>query len=302
MAPSSPENPIAGLDTRIIRINPRELKILDVNARFMRHEQFQQLVDNVKRDGRLTSVPLVAMTEEGRYEVLSGNHRTQAAVEVGLTEIDVMAIDEILSPQRRVAIQLSHNAIAGEDDPAILKDLYDQLDEIDWRDYAALDDKTLDLLDQVQPASMSEANLEFQTLTIVFLPDELQKLEDTVKDAMALTTADSTWVARYAAHARVLDALAEVSEAYNVKNVATVLDLILDVFDRHKTEIVEGWWDAEKQTAKHSNWVPLSSILGLNAPAGAAATIKKAVDKVRAGDTSMPGWQAIERLAAKEIS
>jgi hypothetical protein len=302
MEPSSPENPIAGLDTRIIRINPRELKLLETNARFMRHEQFHQLVENVRRDGKLTSVPLAALDDDGRYEVLSGNHRTQAAIEVGIEEIDVMVIDEVIPRQRRVAIQLSHNAIAGEDDPAILASLYDQLDEIDWRDYAALDDKTLELLEQVQPASMSEANLEFQTLTIVFLPDELQKLQDTVDDAMALTHADTTWVARYAAHARVLDALAEVSAVYNVKNTATVLDLIMDVFDRHKTEIVEGWWNAETKEARHSNWVPLSSILGLNAPASAAATIKKAIDKVRAGDTAQPGWKALETLAAKEIS
>ena len=69
------------INTRIIEIDPRELKLLKMNARFMRHEEFQRLVANVKKDGQLTSAPFAALDPaDGKYEVLSGNHRVQAAV------------------------------------------------------------------------------------------------------------------------------------------------------------------------------------------------------------------------------
>ena len=44
------------MQTRVIQVDPKTLKLLEVNARFMRHEEFQRLVANVKKDGQLTSV------------------------------------------------------------------------------------------------------------------------------------------------------------------------------------------------------------------------------------------------------
>ncbi|MGN5379054.1 hypothetical protein ACQ4WX_22040 [Streptomyces lasalocidi] len=44
---------------RIVEGDPRGLTLLDVNARFMRHEQFHRLVANIREDGHLTSTPLV---------------------------------------------------------------------------------------------------------------------------------------------------------------------------------------------------------------------------------------------------
>ncbi|MDF3142048.1 MULTISPECIES: hypothetical protein [unclassified Streptomyces] len=53
-----------------------------------------------------------------------------------------------LSPSGR-SRPLSRNAIAGKDDPAILKELYDELESVEWRQYTGLDDKALDLLKKV---------------------------------------------------------------------------------------------------------------------------------------------------------
>ncbi|WP_433353408.1 ParB N-terminal domain-containing protein [Micromonospora saelicesensis] len=135
----------------------------------MRKETFDRLVANVRRDGALTSTPLVwhdAATE--RMVVLSGNHRLMAAREVGLTAVDVIVVDQQLSRARQVAPQLSHNAIEGEDDPATLKHLYEELDDVDWRAYSGLDDKQLDLRAQVDVEGLSEANLDFATVQLVF--------------------------------------------------------------------------------------------------------------------------------------
>lgn len=98
------------MKTRIIQIDPRELKLLQLNARYMRHEEYQRLVANVKRDGQLTSAPF-ACKDGDKYLVLSGNHRTQAAIAAGLETIPCIVTDDELSEDQKISIQLSHNSL-----------------------------------------------------------------------------------------------------------------------------------------------------------------------------------------------
>jgi hypothetical protein len=292
-----------GIATRIERFDPKDLLLLERNARFMRHEQFSRLVENVKRDGRLTSVPFACLEPDGKYRVLSGNHRVQAAVEAGLQEIDVMVTDDPLTDAQRVAIQISHNAIAGEDDPAVLKALYESVEDLDWRMYSGLDDKTLDLLDQVQVGSISEANLDYQTLTIVFLPDELERARTVLEEAMTLSKgANERWLAKFDDHTRMLEALSVVGQSHNISNVATGFMLILDLFDRHVSDVTEGWWDDNAQDTRHNGWVPLSPVTGATAPTGTASVVKQAIERVTGqGDATHP-WQALELICADYLA
>lgn len=173
------------INTRTIKVDPRSLKLLDVNARYMRHEVFARLVDNLRRDGTLTGNTPFAWrihdddtrlpVGEG-YLVLSGNHRVKASIEAGLSEIEVTITDDYLAPDRRKSIQLSHNALAGEDDPATLKLIYQSIQDVDLRLYTGLDDKQLDLMTNVTVAALSEASLDFQTIALTFLPHEVEQV------------------------------------------------------------------------------------------------------------------------------
>lgn len=220
------------INTRIIEIDPRELKLLKMNARFMRHEEFQRLVANIKRDGQLTSAPFAALDPaDGKYEVLSGNHRVQAAISAGLQTIPCIITDDPLSEEQRIAIQLSHNAIVGQDDPDILKKLYDKILDIDLKEYSGLDDKTLGLLDKAQSQAMSEANLEFQVLSIVYLPDELKAAQAVIDKARdAVKNCENVWLATDKEYEKWLDAQEIASSAYNVKNVSAAIlnSLVID--------------------------------------------------------------------------
>jgi ParB-like chromosome segregation protein Spo0J len=158
-----------------VEINPREIRLLETNARYMKHEEFNRLVDNVRKDGKLTSTPFLCKEADGKWLCLSGNHRTRAAIEVGLEMITCLATDDPLTEEQKIAIQLSHNAIAGQDDPATLKALYEKILDTSLKKYSGLDDKTLELLDKFASISISEANLTFQTLSMVFLPNELEE-------------------------------------------------------------------------------------------------------------------------------
>ena len=108
----------SALKTRINRVALGDLKLLAKNARYMAEPEFNRLVENLRRDGVLTSLPLVY-----RGEVLSGNHRVQAALKAGILTADVIEIETELSEEQQRAIQLSHNALTGKDDPNLLREI-----------------------------------------------------------------------------------------------------------------------------------------------------------------------------------
>jgi hypothetical protein len=297
------------LTRRIETVDPATLTLLEVNARFMRKETFDRLVENVRRDGGLTSVPLVwDDSEAGRRVVLSGNHRVMAAIEAGLDLVDVMVVDQPLTRARQVALQLSHNAIEGEDDPATLKHLYDELDDVDWRAYSGLDDKQLGLLADLDLEGLSEANLDFAAVQLVFLPQEFDAARAALDEARGLTQADARWLAAYRDYEPTLDALATAHGAHNVGNVATALGIILAVFERHLGELRDGvWYDPElgEPLVNARQFVPVETILeGRSMPADAAAVLARAVDTaVRRGDVpAEQRWRALELWAADYLA
>ncbi|MGW2886448.1 ParB N-terminal domain-containing protein [Streptomyces griseoruber] len=294
------------LKPRMVEGDPRELTLLDINARFMRHEQFQRLVANIRADGALTSTPLVWNdSASGRQIVLSGNHRTKAAIEAGLERIWWMEITEPLPRQRQIALQLAHNAIVGEDDPATLKALYEELEDVSMRLYSGLDDKTLDLLDEVSVPSLAEANLDFATVQIVFLPDEKAAAEQAFEAARKAASADARWLARIEQYDSVLDTLDTVKGAHNIGNIAAVFAIILALVERHLGELADGWYDPDEQTATRKGTAPIETVLATRTmPADVAAVVRRAIDRMeRDGDIEAgQRWRALELWAADYLA
>jgi hypothetical protein len=288
-----------------MEIDPKEILLLETNARYMKHEEFNRLVENVRRDGKLTSAPFLCLEHDGphagKYRCLSGNHRTQAAIAVGLPKITCLATDDPLTEQERVAIQLSHNAISGQDDPATLKALYEQIIDTELKKYSGLDDKTLDLLDKVSIMSISEANLSFQTLSMVFLPDELEAAQKVIGEALErVKKDDAVWLARMSQYEDWMDAQELTASSHNVKNVATAVDLILQQFKRNMAQLSEGWIEDES-----SRWVPIESVIGRGKiPAGSARIIRRALDKM-AGAKEINArnlWEGLEKMASRYLA
>lgn len=286
--------------------DPRSLTLLEVNARYMTHEQFQRLTDNVRRDGVLSQSPFVIRKPDGRGVVLSGNHRVKAAIEAGLDEVIWLETTDDLTHEQEVAIQLSHNAISGQDDPAVLAQLYSSLDDLDWRAYSGLDDKTLELLADVDVSKLAEANLDYQMLNITFLPADMERAVHGFDEAAGLASAaDEKWLARYEDHFRILAAIATSGKARDVRNQAASLSFVLDIFEAHRTDLQDGWYDTETEEPKHDGWIPLSTILGVDdIPAASAAVVNKALQKmISSGDlNSKSRWLALEAWAADYLA
>lgn len=230
---------LAATSVRIAMVPIGQCDLLEKNARFMRAEQYQRLVSNVKRDGCLTSVPFAVKNGE-RFLILSGNHRVQAAKDAKLSEILVLYSARELSPAQQRAIQLSHNAIAGQDDLAILRELYDEINDVALKEYSGLDDVVLGRMNPPQLDPLSETALEYRVVTIAFLPPEVDRAEAMlakVLQSAATSMADGTWVNRFAEYDRFLDALTAARAKAGVKNTATAFGLLLDIVEKHLDEI-----------------------------------------------------------------
>jgi len=168
------------LETEHRVVKPEQLVFLKKNARYMNAQQFQRLKDNIGRDGQLTSTPLVVPMPDGRFEILSGNHRTKAAIEVGLTEIPVIVITTPLTLEQRTAIQLSHNAVTGQDDPNELHSLYEIL-SMEEKEYSGLTDDDFKI-DEMELTGLSVGSPKYEELQLLFLPEDRDRLNECLKE------------------------------------------------------------------------------------------------------------------------
>ncbi|MFD6094763.1 ParB N-terminal domain-containing protein [Nocardiopsis flavescens] len=287
---------------QVVVRNPADLVRLEVNAHYQTKEDFDRLVANIRRDGHLESVPLIYAGEgeyaEGRELIVSGNHRCDAATVAGLTEIPCLLISDRLTRDELIAKQLSHNALTGADDPATLAQLYNSIEDVDWRAYAGLDDQTLDLLDTIDGMEgLSEANLDFSTVQLVFLPSERDRAKTALEEAR--TGADQMWLAARADYEPVLDALTSAHSAHKVGNVATALHIILSVYEAHLTDLQAGYLTpaGEALDNRQVGWETVTGSRTL--PADAAAILVRALSKA-AKDKDFSEdrpWELLVRLA-----
>lgn len=267
------------METKIISIAPEEVKLLEVNARFMTADEFQLLVENVRRDGKLTSVPFCCKDEDGNWVVLSGNHRVQAAIEAGLKKIDVMVTEDELTNDQKVAIQLSHNSITGKDDLGILKELYASINDVSLKKYSGLDDELLKLLDNINIQSMSGMGLEFQILNIAFLPSEKKQIAEIFEKVKKEVGKNETILARFEDYDKYMDTMTDVSKGANVKNTATVFMCMLEIVNNHLCELKDLW--AKDGGPTKGKYVPISSLIGRrDMRIEDALTVNKAIDKL----------------------
>jgi len=294
---------LEGQPYRLAMVDINDFALLEKNARYMKSETFTNLVDNVKKDGGLTSMPFCHLLPDGKYKVLSGNHRVMAAKQAGFKQVVVMFTDKEMTDSEEIAVQLSHNAISGEDDPLILAQLWSAIDNVGLKYYAGLDDKMLGELAKVDLSGLIEARLDYRTVSFLFLPEEVERIDDMLKAITPIINKD-VMGARFVDFSRYIEAMRKVNAAFNVRNSATAFMVLLDMFEAHLTDLTEGWL-GEDGLPKHKSWVPLASIFGTDmVPSEAAVVIKQAVDRM-AGQLDLQAsarWQTLEYMAAEQLA
>jgi len=193
----------------------------------MTDAMFSQLVENIRKDGCLTSVPLV-YEENGKLEVLSGNHRVMAAIKAGVEEADVMEIMTRLTAEQRVAIQLSHNAIAGQDDPSILAELWADLD-FALKEYSGLTEEDLAGITEIDATGLTVEAPSYEEIVLAFLPEEKKAFVELLGRIQEAKRKARWIVAHYDDFARLFDAIIAVKSKLDIHNGAVALRVMADL-------------------------------------------------------------------------
>lgn len=215
------ENLFGGAATLRI-VDPRALLLRRENARFFKKEVFQQLVENIRSDQRLSSVPLCHDTAEG-CEILSGNHRVKGSIEAGVPWIMVMVLVGTLADGRQLAIQLSHNALVGQDDPGILASLWARVEDVRDRLYAGLSSEAMQDLEKVKLVQFTTPGLATRTMTFAFAEAEAELVERVVADLAAFRSSDAVYLADLRRFEEFFAALQKVKQRDNVKNASLAM-------------------------------------------------------------------------------
>lgn len=210
-------------------VHPGELHLLDKNARYMKAEQFQALVENVKKDGNLSSLPLCYRENGGKLLVLSGNHRTMAARQAGLEQILVMVVADEKTEDEKLGIQLSHNAICGQDDLVILKELWESIKNVQAKLYAGLDSETIKSLEGIKFAAISEQRLQYKLANFMFLPEEIEDLDQLLKETAMALAGDAVYLAHLNTFDAFFDLVVKIKKRCQIKNSAAAFLKLMEL-------------------------------------------------------------------------
>ncbi len=225
--------------TMILQIvNPNELVFLKENARYFKRETFRQLRENIQSDKKLSSVPLCYRLDDGKYEIISGNHRVRASIDAGLEKILVLVITEELSKSKRIAMQLSHNALVGEDDESILASLWEQIDSINDKLYAGLDSNSIkELADDIEFVNFSTPQVSTHLVSFAFSDGETERLSQIIDD-LENTVKKSTavFMGMKEQYEPFMKIIADIKHAEKIKDSSLALVKIISIVEEYLAE------------------------------------------------------------------
>lgn len=158
-------------------MDPKDISLLKKNARILKKDVFQQLTANIGGTSGCRPCPCCHRLSDGRVEVLSGTTAYKPPSRRGSSCILVMIIEEDLTRSQAVAIQLSHNALVGEDDPALLAELWAEIEDIAAKTYAGLSSDVVEKLDKIDLTSFTTPQVSTRTMTFAFVDSEARTPE-----------------------------------------------------------------------------------------------------------------------------
>ena len=215
-------------DFSIWRVPVELLREQDKNARVMDNDKFDRLANNIKKDGRLESLPLCVLQnhEKGNtyFYIISGHHRIRAAKKAGILNIPCLVIEREMTRDEIISKQLSHNSLSGHDDLNVLKDLYDEMQDIEFKIASGIKAEDLKINDVNVQIDDVMVDLNFELINILFLDSQTKKLEEIIefidKDA-SIKIVDKKDFDRFAEQAR------KIAKRENIVNMAAIFSKML---------------------------------------------------------------------------
>lgn len=207
---------------------------LEKNARFMTKEQIGRLTDNVRNDGFLSQIPLGILRPTGKYEIISGNHRVKAAIRAEIEYILLLFLrEEEVTKEKALAIQLSHNAISGQDDMGILAELYSMIGDLDLKAYSGINEFDLNKYVASDLGTINESNLNLKELHFVMTEVKLEQVDEVMKKLEERMIGERQDRIVFANFHKFVKVISETKKKYNMKNDTVAFLKLIEICEEH---------------------------------------------------------------------
>lgn len=206
-----------------------KLQESELNANVMTDAYFDRLVENIKISGGLSSA--IGCVKKGDiYQIFSGHHRYRAAVKLRYKTVPVIyALEEDMTHDELIALQTSHNSLHGEDDKGILKRLFDQIQSIEFKEFANID------INEITPISIDNIGFgveqEQYSVSLIFYKKEKAMLEELL-GIVSEQTATSDMVILADADENedyYLELMKAIERKYQIKSTSTRFQKLLEL-------------------------------------------------------------------------
>ena len=244
------------------------LKEQDLNARIMKDDMFQQLVQNIKKRGQLESLPYCAVVND-KVEIISGHHRIKASKEAGLKRIPILLDYSGLNRSQISAKQLAHNSISGFDDQDVLREISKLITDVDDMLEAFVNVEPLDTNEET-PVVHIASELDWKQISLTFFQHQLNDLNELVKNLDV--NPDVVGVARLSDFDNFVATLKATQKFEDVKNLSTAVSVMVNIINEKYKE--DGYY-------ANKPYVPMSKVIGgASVKKEYADTIKQACEKL----------------------
>lgn len=225
---------------RLAYVSPtEECVFLDKNAHYMEKETLDRLTANIAQDGFLSQLPFgMRRKADGKYLILSGNHRLKASIKAGLKHILILYIEEV-DRSTQIAYQLSHNALVGKDDMRMLREIYRDIETVEAMEFSGLNG--LDFLDfeKINAPTINDADIELTEMKFLFIQSRANEIREVlgvleklkIEENCALVVGDFE---------PYIEVMTEVKKAFGVRSVSVAFNKMVEICRERLAEMEAG--------------------------------------------------------------
>jgi|ETNvirenome_6_30_1030629.scaffolds.fasta_scaffold03789_4 hypothetical protein len=213
---------------KVKQVGVEEIQHTEVNANSMSRTMFARLKANIKKSG-LSSMISCYLTPEGKYVIISGNHRYKACIELGYTKLNIMYTEqENLSNDEIIALQLSHNSVTGNDDKGILKRLFEEISSIEFKEFASISVDDMEIEDLFTGSIVPVQ--EHYRVSLILYSKDIEALQDLLQiTKQEVNTADMVIVADGDNESYFIEQMSRIKKEFEIKSSSIAFSKLLEI-------------------------------------------------------------------------
>lgn len=228
---------------KLAYVNPvSDCSLLEKNAHFMDKDIFDKLTQNIKNDGFLSQLPF-GMKKDDKFLILSGNHRLRASIKAGLENILILYTEE-LDKNKQLAYQISHNSLVGKDNMQILKELYDEIEGIEEKEFTGVSDLDFKELKVLNNSLIGDVNISLIEMTFQFVDVLADNIEHVLTFLNQQEIDRNSYIVA-GSFDNYIKIVTAIKKKYGIKSVSAAFAKMVDICKKD----IENEYKEERQTS-----------------------------------------------------